>query len=246
MIILACETSTILGSVAILEDDKVLSFEESPRKNSHSDNLNIFIENVLLKSGKKLSDIDLFASGIGPGSFTGIRISLNAIKTMGYCFNKPVVGINSLFNLATNCLNTLKSQTFPEKQNEVINFPIIPMINAYKNMVYLAVYKYDKNTLVEIKKPEVVRVQNLSEYFEDKTIVCGDGYLTYENFISENVKRNMIRLLDISDEPHAIITGRLAFNHDADKHGWANLVPLYLRASEAEENQKGIKYQQLV
>ena len=238
MIILSCETSTLLGSVAVLEDDHVLSSVESLRKNSHSDSLNIFIEQALLKSKKKLSDVDLFVTGIGPGSFTGIRISLNTIKTFGYCYNKPVLGINSLHSLALQVLHSSES--------EFINYPIIPMINAYKNMIYVATYKYDNKTLVETKKPEVVRVQNLSSYICDKSIVCGDGYLAYQKYFSEVEYKKMMRFKDISDEPHAITAGLQAFRCKNLMHGWQQLVPLYLRASEAEENLKGIKYQPLI
>ena len=235
MIVLACETSTLLGSVSILENEKVLSFEESMRQGSHSEVLNIFIEKALLKAGKKLSDIDLFATGIGPGSFTGIRICLNTIKTLAYCFNKPVVGINSLHNLAAQAASSLLP-------NETMNIPIISMINAYKNMVYVASYSLKKNILEETKKPEVVRVQNLTNYISEKSIVCGDGFLTYEKYFSEEIKQNIIRKVDISDEPRAIMTGQMAFKSEQSILSWNQVLPLYLRASEAEENLQGIKF----
>jgi len=100
MITLSCETSTLLGSVAVLDGDRILSYQESQRQGSHSDVLNILVDKALQESGKKLTDIDAFVSGTGPGSFTGIRISVNAIKTYGYCFSKPVYGCNSLMSLA--------------------------------------------------------------------------------------------------------------------------------------------------
>ena len=116
------------------------------------------------------------------------------------------------------------------------------MINAYKNMVYVASYSLEKNILVEIKKPEVVRVQNLKNYITEKSIVCGDGFATYEKYISAEIKQNIIRNADISDEPHAIMTGRLAFKSEHLILPWNQIIPLYLRASEAEENLQGIKY----
>jgi len=239
MIILACETSTLLGSVAVLENDKILSFEESLRQNSHSEVLNLFIEKALLKAGKKFSEIDLFATGIGPGSFTGIRISLNTIKTLAYCFDKPVIGINSLHTLATQAVNLINTSEF-------LNYPVISMINAYKNMVYVSEYKLINNFLTEIKKPEVVRVQKLTDYITEKSVICGDAYLTYEKYFSDTLKKNIIRLENITDEPHAKTTGQLAFELQHLKHTWNQLLPLYLRASEAEENLQGIKYQPLI
>lgn len=238
MIILACETSTLLGSVALLENGTVLAYEDSLRQGSHSDVLNVFIENVLVKSGKKLSDVDLFASGVGPGSFTGIRISLNAIKTLAYCFNRPVVGINSLKTLAAQAAQA-------ESFNELNRLPIVAMINAYKNMVYVATYRFQKNVLTEVKAPEVLRVQNLETYFSEKALVCGDGYLAYEKYFSESLRQNIVRNKEFSDEPHAKETGRLAFQNLEFQHSWNQLVPLYLRSSEAEENLQGIKFQPL-
>lgn len=238
MIVLACETSTLLGSVAILEDENILAYEDSLRQGSHSEVLNVFIEKVLAKAGKKLSDVGLFASGIGPGSFTGIRISLNTIKTFGYCFTRPVVGINSLKTLAAQAAY---SQAF----NSFKNLPVVAMINAYKNMVYIATYRLQNNTLTEIKAPEVVRVQNLESYFSEKAIVCGDGYLAYEKYFSATVRQNLVRIGEISDEPHAKTTGLLAFQSLKLQHPWNQLAPLYLRSSEAEENLQGIKFQPL-
>lgn len=242
MIILACETSTLLGSVAVLENEKILSFEESLRQGSHSDSLNILIEKALQKADKKLIEVDLFVAGIGPGSFTGIRISLNAVKTLAYCLNKPVVGISSLHSLA--------AQTFVSKNPiEFENIQIISMINAYKNMIYVSTYECKNNSLVELKKPTVIRVQHLVDYITQKAVVCGDGYVSYKKYfethLPENIKKNIIRLDDISDEPHAKISGQLAFKKSHLKQSWNQLLPLYLRASEAEENLQGIKYQSL-
>lgn len=238
MIILACETSTLLGSVAVLENDKVLSFEESLRQGSHSDVLNLFVERALKNAGKTLSDVDLFVSGIGPGSFTGIRISLNTIKTLAYCCNKPVLGIDSLYSLGAQAAQSDAIKQFNRIQ-------IVSMINAYKNMVYVATHTYEDNKIRLIKKPEVLRVQNLESYISEKSIVCGDGFFTYEKYFSENTKKNIIRLEGFSDEPHAKMTGQLAFHNSHLQQTWNSLTPLYLRASEAEENLQGIKFQPL-
>ncbi len=232
MIILASETSTLLGSVALLEDDKVLAYKELLRQGSHSDVLNLFIEDVLKKSGKTLPDVDLFASGIGPGSFTGIRIALNAMKTFSYCYNKPVIGINSLKTLAETC-------------EDFNGLPIVAMINAYKNMVYIATFKKDSANLVTLREPEVVRVQNLEAYITESCTVVGDGFLSYEKHFSSTLRSKMQRPSLPQDEPNAQGLGQLAFR-GAEKIGhWSELMPVYLRASEAEENLQGIKYQAL-
>jgi tRNA threonylcarbamoyladenosine biosynthesis protein TsaB len=238
MIVLACETSTLLGSVALVENGLVLASEESMRQGSHSDVLNTFIEKTLQKAEKKLSDIDLFVSSIGPGSFTGIRISVNTIKTLAFCHNKPVLGLSSLQVLAEQA----KQQILSKKLE---NTSIISMINAYKNMCYVATYEVQKSGLIELKKPEVVRVQNLSNYIDKKSVVCGDGYSSYQEFFPQELKDKCVRIENLSDEPHAKTLGVLASQKALATQSWNELLPLYLRASEAEENLQGIKYQAL-
>lgn len=235
MIILACETSTLLGSVAVLKDQAVLAYKDSFRQGSHSDVLNVFIEAALAEAHLNLSDIDLFATGIGPGSFTGIRISLNTIKTFSFCYGKPCVGIDSLINMAYQCsLNPLK------------NLPIVAMINAYKNMVYVATYRKEGEKLLTIREPSVVRVQNLTDYIDTQSYVIGDGYLAYKAYLDQHLGEKILRPECPADEPHARFLGELALkNVPENTIQWNELLPLYLRESEAEENVKGIKYQPL-
>lgn len=237
MIVLACETSTLLGSVAVLEDGRVLASEESMRQGSHSDVLNVFIQNALQKSHKTLKDVDLFVSSVGPGSFTGIRISVNTIKTLAFCHNKPVLGLSSLQVLA-------EQARLAVLDNKLQNTSIVSMINAHKNMCYVASYRADNSGLVELKKPEVVRVQNLNAYVTEKSLVCGDAYNTYHEFFPQELKEKCVRMEELSDEPHAKTLGQLAFQNQTAQN-WNELLPLYLRASEAEENLQGIKYQAL-
>ncbi len=237
MIILACETSTLLGSVSVIKDGVVLSERHLLRQGSHTEILNTFISECLSEANLILNDVDCFVTGLGPGSFTGLRISLNTIKTFGYIYNKPVVGFNSLLNLAFENKNILT----------VENKKITAMINAYKNMVYIAEYEFDNNTLVELKPPQVVRVQELEQFITEKTWVVGDGYLVYEKYFSENLKMKCLRHENGSDHPTAKSLGLIASQQQNKNEfiQWHQLMPLYLRSSEAEEVMAGIKYQAL-
>lgn len=239
MIILACETSTLLGSVAVLKNQVVLSYKDSFRQGSHSDVLNVYIEAALDEAKLNLSDVDLFATGIGPGSFTGIRISLNTIKTFSFCYNKPCIGIDSLTNLAYRFDDECSLKSLK-------NLPIVAMINAYKNMVYVATYRKDGENLLTIKEPSVVRVQNLTDYIETQSYVVGDGYLAYQAYLDQHLHGKILRHDTNTDEPHARFLGQLALKKAPENTSkWNELIPLYLRESEAEENVKGIKYQPL-
>ena len=97
--ILALETSTNLGSIAVLSNDSVLFTKSSSYPKNHSELIHQFIEQGLSECNLKLSDFNIFAVTSGPGSFTGIRVAVNTGKTYSYVFKKPLVGIDSLNNL---------------------------------------------------------------------------------------------------------------------------------------------------
>ena len=232
MIALVCESSTLLGSIALFKDNQLLAYRESLRQGSHTNVVNTYVDDVLTSTNLKLSAVDLFVSGVGPGSFTGIRISLNLIKTLAYCHSKPVLGINSLENLASQVVET--------------NLPIICMINAYKNMVYIAEYSNSSGVLLQIRPPEVVRVQELVNYITHTCFVVGDGHAAYSQYLQPSTNALIKRPAAPQDEPKANAISKLILSRSNEATHWSNFLPLYLRASEAEEVQQGIKYQSLV
>lgn len=228
MIVLALESSTQLGGVAVIKDGHVVAEESSLRQQSHSENMNVFIENCLDRSGITLKEIDLFAVGRGPGSFTGIRVAANIGKTFAYLYQKPMVAVNSLELLATP-IDT--------------KIPVVTMINAYKNMVYFGMYDRPRGVdLVEIHSPRAVPVKNLGDYLDQKVVVVGDGYAAFKDYFSDSVKQNILRDPKNLDYPTAgtlgVVAERLAKNNQTID--WNSLTPLYIRASEAEENKRGI------
>jgi tRNA threonylcarbamoyladenosine biosynthesis protein TsaB len=239
MKILALESSTAHGSVALLESDDVKFQTSSREQKSHSELLHTFIERGLKQLQWNIADIDLFTSTIGPGSFTGIRVSINSAKSFAFVFNKPIIGVDSLLNMAHVNFNMIKNST----QTNTITC----MINAYKNMVYLGQYTFKDGNISVLTEPTVVRVQDLGSVIKDKTLVVGDGYTMYEPYFSDQIKPLSLRPTGLSDYPTAEMTGRLAKqiwseNKSGSTFEWNLILPLYLRASEAEENKKGIKY----
>ena len=242
MKILALETSTGQGSVSFLENENVKFNAFSTESKKHSELIHSYIEKGLLQLNWKVSEIDIFATTIGPGSFTGIRVSINSAKSFAYVFNKPVIGVDSLTVLAHLNRAHLKSSNGKKL--------ITCMINAYKNMVYFAQYRLDAENLVCVTKPLVIRVQDLATLITKPTVIVGDGFIAYENYFSADVKALCTRPVGLADYPSADVTGRLALGlwneRSTDStYEWNLISPLYLRASEAEENKKGIKYEPL-
>ncbi|WP_413289372.1 tRNA (adenosine(37)-N6)-threonylcarbamoyltransferase complex dimerization subunit type 1 TsaB [Bdellovibrio sp. HCB337] len=228
MIVLAMETSTQLGGVAVVKDGQILAMESSLRQKSHSEALNRFVENCLDKAQLKLTDIDVFAVGQGPGSFTGIRVAANAGKTFSYVYNKPLVTIDSLMLLAA----PVKAST-----------PVLSIINAYKNMVYLGLFDLSKGPEpVYMHGPAAVPVQKLGGLITQDVIVVGDGYDTYQEYLPEDLKKRLHRDSTYSDFPLSETLGMMAEKRalNGQTMEWNSFVPLYIRASEAEETKKGI------
>ena len=134
MKILAIDTSSKNCSVAVVEcnenNSTVLAFDNSADERTHSLKLMPMVEQLLIDSSISLDDIDLLASCIGPGSFTGIRIGVATIKAFSDSKNIPVAGITSL-----------ESLSYLVEQNSYI----FPIIDAKNNNVYAAGYKLENN-----------------------------------------------------------------------------------------------------
>jgi len=234
MISLYCDTSTLLGSVAIHNNGQLLSYEELFRQNSHSDSLNGLITSCLDKANLSLKEIDIFGSGLGPGSFTGIRISVNTIKTLSYIHNKPCYGIDSLTNLAlTNQFHITEQQ------------PFVCGINAFKNMIYFARFQFVQKKLEILTPAKVVRVQSLGDEVQSNHLFIGDAFAAYQNYLESKFSHLFSRNNNILDYPTAKVCQFIQPFLTVEKQHWSSLLPLYIRASEAEENLNGIKYQQL-
>lgn len=239
MKILSLETSTGHGSVALIENGSTRFQMFSSEQKSHSEVVHSYIEQGLARLSWKISEINLFATTIGPGSFTGIRVSINSTKSFSFVLNKPVVGVDSLLNMASLNKTVLESS----KETSTITC----MINAYKNMVYLGQYTLHEGKITVVSQPTVVRVQDLGTVIKSKTLIVGDGFLVYEPHFGEYIKSLSVRPDGLFDYPTAEMTAHLAKqiwteNKSNSTFEWNLISPLYLRASEAEENKKGIKY----
>ena len=113
-------------------------------------------------------------------------------------------------------------------------------------MVYIAEYSNSSGILLQIRPPEVVRVQELVKYITHTCFVVGNGYAAYSQYFQPGTNALIKRPADPQDEPKANAISKLILSRSIEATHWSNFLPLYLRASEAEEVQQGIKFQPLV
>ncbi len=171
MNILAVDTSALTATVAIMKDGVCVFENNITNALTHSETLMPMIDYALKSVKLNIADIDLFAVSCGPGSFTGIRIGVSAVKALAYATDKLVYGVNTLLALATNL-------------SVVENTPICPIMDARRNQVYNAIYKFENGTCIEVEAPRALSVEELCASVREKTYFVGDGVNAYKDKIT--------------------------------------------------------------
>lgn len=216
MIILGIDTSAKVASAAVCEENKILAQTTLNTGLTHSQTLMPIIENMLSVANLNLSDIDAFAVSKGPGSFTGIRIGVAAIKGLSYAENKPCVGVSTLKALAYN-LNGFDGI-------------ICPCMDARRNQVYNALFENGKR----LTEDRAISIEDLKADLVayDKTIwLVGDGAdLVYSKIGGEmdNVKLAPLVLRN------QLASSVCACAFSEEQISPEKLLPSYLRLSQAE------------
>ncbi|MBW2661412.1 MAG: tRNA (adenosine(37)-N6)-threonylcarbamoyltransferase complex dimerization subunit type 1 TsaB [Deltaproteobacteria bacterium] len=180
------------------------------------------INTVIGLSGITISDLDGFAVTRGPGSFTGLRIGISAIKGLALANSKPVIGVSSLDALAM--------------QNSFSPYLICPFLDARRGEVYFSRYRIESGILKkEIDEDVLPPAQAVSD-INESCIFVGDGALVYKKIIIDSMGdkayfilpgQNIIRASTIA----CISMDRFKKN-DIDDIGM--FVPRYIRKSYAE------------
>ena len=240
MNILSVESTSTPASVAIISDGRVLGEFTLNIANTHSEKLMPLIDNLLSCTSMSLKDIDAFAISVGPGSFTGIRIGLSAVKMMAVAGEKPLIGVSVLEALAYNVAS--------------FGDVVIPIINARNETVYTSIYESVLNdngnsTLCEISEAEAIKIDvlcsKISELVQSgkKVALCGDGIYAYVDSIREKLMEykdvwgNVSFAGERSRMPNAVNTGLIAFDRISQgKVTYAEDVePFYIREAQATQ-----------
>jgi tRNA threonylcarbamoyladenosine biosynthesis protein TsaB len=137
MLILAVDTTTPSGSVALLEDETLLGEANVESAATHSARLLRSVDFLLGACGRDVRAIDAFAVAAGPGSFTGIRIGLGAVKALAFASGKPVAPVSTLLALATKLASDGARLA-------------APLLDAKKGEIYAALFEAGRSGLAEL------------------------------------------------------------------------------------------------
>jgi tRNA threonylcarbamoyladenosine biosynthesis protein TsaB len=136
--LLALDTSTSALSIAILEEGQLLQEAHIQADRTHSLHLMPMIQEIIQAAGTKLSDLSGIAVGVGPGSYTGVRIGVTAAKTLAWTLKLPIIGVSSLEAVALGAAMFDRNEHIEENNNQP--HWIVPLMDARRAQVYTGLY----------------------------------------------------------------------------------------------------------
>lgn len=229
MKLLAWDTSSKAGAIVALEwtsardwaSVRVAGELNLSVDSQHSDGLLWGIHQVLESAGWQLSDVDVFAVGVGPGSFTGLRIGVTTARTLAHVLGKPLIGLSSLAALTKGRPDLL-----------VEDCVIVVATDACKGELFALLGDGQERVL---SPDDLVREIAAKLGPQSKWLVIGEGRKRYPEVWAKLPAERELKI-ELSDHVQARALGRLAW--EASCAGLAvdalEVHPRYLRASDAE------------
>jgi tRNA threonylcarbamoyladenosine biosynthesis protein TsaB len=230
MLVLALDTTTRAGSVALADAARVIEERAGDAARSHAERLPLEIIALADAHGLPLSRVDLYGVAVGPGSFTGLRIGIATIQGLAFVHRRRVVGVSALEALADAQSHGLAAGTI-----------VAAWMDAHRREVFTALYRVgavvasDGTRLEELEGPAVGDPQStLERWMRDRvempTVFVGDGAVLY----GAEIRRAMQAARVVPPPLLAATIGRLAIARASDAMDPAALRPLYIRKPDAE------------
>ncbi|WP_099466743.1 tRNA (adenosine(37)-N6)-threonylcarbamoyltransferase complex dimerization subunit type 1 TsaB [Konateibacter massiliensis] len=225
MKILAIDSSGLVASAAIIEDETMVAEYTINHKKTHSQTLLPMIDEIVKITDTNLEDIDAIAVAGGPGSFTGLRIGSATAKGLGLALNKPLISVPTVDGLAYNLYGTDKV--------------ICPIMDAKRNQVYTGLYEFKDDVFHIIEEQMAVSIEEIIGKLNKigrPVIFAGDGIPVYAQTIKDTLTVAYSFAPAHLNKQRAASIGTLAKQYliegktePAEEH-----KPDYLRLSQAE------------
>lgn len=176
MLVLAVDTSSSSGSLALVRDGALVAELTVAEVGTHSEWLMRAVRDLLCAVSIDIKDIDLYAVDTGPGSFTGLRIGVSTVKALAWAQGKKVVGVSTLESIALNL--------------SYFSGAVCPVLDARKGEVYGAIYRFTASEAEPVLKDSLMAPEALyasAAGLCGPVIFTGPGLKTYASAIAVNV-----------------------------------------------------------
>ena len=218
MKILALDSSGLVASVAVVEDNQLLAEYTVNYKKTHSQTLLPMLDEIAKMIELDLETIDAIAVAAGPGSFTGLRIGSATAKGLGLALKKPLIPVPTVDALAG---------------------VICPMMDARRKQVYTGIYRFADHELVTVSRQKAIAVEELIRELNalgEAVIFLGDGVTVYQEMLKENMQVPYSFAPAHLNKQRAGAVGALAekYYREGKTVTAAEHQPEYLRVSQAE------------
>ena len=236
MKLLSMECSATPCSVAVIENGNVLASGFVNVKLTHSQTLMPMVESVLKSALLEIKDIDGFAVSRGPGSFTGIRIGISAVKGLARPKSTPCVGVSTLRAMAENYIDT--------------DCVVCAVMDARCNQVYNALFRISNGKVARLCEDRALLCDELKIEIEnnfsndEKIIIVGDGAKVFYPLVKD--KENVQIATNSRMFQNAVGVGMTAEREfeNGNTISGEELLPVYLRLPQAERELKLKKEQE--
>ena len=175
-LILSIETGTDVCSVALANDGELMALRESDEGRDHARKVAVFVDELLRETGVQPDDLDAVAVGMGPGSYTGLRIGVSFAKGMCYALNIPLLAVGSLDALMEVAREDFDAGIIDLEDDEWQSAYLCPMVDARRMEVYTRLFDAQGKALTDVSA-EIVTADSFSEWRGSgrRFVIFGNG-----------------------------------------------------------------------
>ena len=229
MRILGVDSSGMVASVALVEDDLLVAEYSVNYKKTHSQTLLPMLDEIVKMTELDLNTIDAIAVAAGPGSFTGLRIGAATVKGLGFALEKPVISVPTCHGLAYNLWNSDRL--------------ICPIMDARRSQVYTGIYEFTKDGMQVLLDQSAMDIRALAEKLNTmgrEVIFLGDGCPVYASVLAECMQVPYVFAPAHLNRQRASAVASLGAEYfkQGKQEPADDLIPIYLRKSQAERERE--------
>lgn len=232
MLILALDTTTRAGSLALTRDGNLLEVVAGDAARAHATRLPGDILECLARQALTLGDIDVYGVAVGPGSFTGLRIGMATVQGLAFAHNRPIVGVSALDALVV-------AAGEPRRDDVGTGELRAAWMDAQRGEVYALLYRWEDTAWMPAGAPTASRPEEVLASWRphvegQRVVFVGDGAVTYASELEQALGPGacIVRPVPALAPAIAAIAGRCALAGLVVSP--AGVKPLYIRRPDAE------------